>query len=43
MNPKEPSLNISATQLQEAVEDLEPKKNLQNIACLLYTSDAADE
>ena len=32
MNPKEPSLNISATQLQEAVEDLDPKKNLQNIA-----------
>ena len=32
MNPKEPSLNISATQLQEAVEDLDPEKNLQNIA-----------
>lgn len=32
MNSKEPSLNISATQLQEAVEDLDPKKNLQNIA-----------
>ena len=31
-SPKEPSLNISATQLQEAVEDLDPKKNLQNIA-----------
>lgn len=32
MKPKEPSLNISLTQLQEAVEDLDPKKNLKNIA-----------
>lgn len=32
MKPKEPSLNISSTQLQEAVEDLDPKKNLKNIA-----------
>lgn len=32
MNAKEPSLNISPTQLQEAVEDLDPKKNLKNIA-----------
>jgi RNA polymerase subunit RPABC4/transcription elongation factor Spt4 len=32
MKPKEPSLNISSTQLQEAVEDLDPKKTLKNIA-----------
>ena len=32
MKPKEPSLNISSTQFQEAVEDLDPKKNLKNIA-----------
>ena len=32
MKAKEPSLNISSTQLQEAVEDLDPKKNLKNIA-----------
>ena len=32
MTSKEPNLNISLTQLQEAVEDLDPRKNLQNIA-----------
>ena len=32
MNPKDTNLDISLTQLQEAVEDLDPKKNLQNIA-----------
>ena len=32
MKSKESHLDISLTQLQEAVEDLDPKKNLQNIA-----------
>ena len=32
MNFNEPKLNISLTQIQEAVEDLDPKKNLKNIA-----------
>ena len=32
MESKESHLDISLTQLQEAVEDLDPKKNLQNIA-----------
>ena len=32
MNLNEPKLNISLTQIQEAVEDLDPKKNLKNIA-----------
>ena len=32
MKSKESHLDISSTQLQEAVEDLDPKKNLQNIA-----------
>ena len=32
MNSKDTNLDISLTQLQEAVEDLDPKKNLQNIA-----------
>ena len=32
MNPKEQSLNITQTELQEAVEDLDPKKSIRNIA-----------
>ena len=32
MNFNEPKLNISLTQIQEAVEELDPKKNLKNIA-----------
>ena len=32
MNFNEPKLNISLTQIQQAVEDLDPKKNLKNIA-----------
>ena len=32
MNFNEPKLNISLTQIQEAEEDLDPKKNLKNIA-----------
>lgn len=32
MNLKEPKLDITLTQIQEAIEDLDPKRNLQNIA-----------
>ena len=32
MDPKESTLDISQTQLQEAVEDMDPKKSIRNIA-----------
>ena len=31
MQPKEPSLDITQTQLQEAVEDMDPIKSIKNI------------
>ena len=32
MDLKEPKLDLSLTQIQAAIEDLDPRKNLQSIA-----------